>query len=57
MIALLLAIISMLVAESDQRIEPIAPCAMSMSEAKVEDELCSTWVIDGKVIFGPLWAR
>lgn len=39
-------------------LEPIEDCAMSMAEARVEDELCVTWLDENEhVVFGPLWAR
>jgi len=49
--------ITFLAAFDEGGLRPIEDCAMSMDEARTEDELCSTWLDNGKVVFGPLWAK
>lgn len=44
--------------DDEQTITPVESCAMSMSDAQAEDDLCVSWVDDdGDVVVGPAWLK
>lgn len=36
---------------------PVEDCAMVLSEARTEDELCAVWQDGDRLVFGPLWLK
>lgn len=47
--------ITLLIISAKEPIWPIEDCSHSMSEARVEDEVCDMWFDNDKIVVGPAW--